>query len=564
MKHHNGRTWIEGSKLPLVAFIVTLLASMIITFFVPFGNDTAAHLHLVELFKSTNDLAPYDPWWYFGKVEFVGYSIAYYPIAALTNVYTPPIIAISTTSALLSWWIANPSKSETKIQFSTREMAKRYGFVAICSLNLAGLMLTGAYPFLTSLPFFTLATILLYRRRTFATYTFGVLLGALFSIIATLWVGTLALAIGITRLKARSHTFRAVAKYEALFLAPLFVVALAEIVTTRNLFPKGSYPFYLSDLLELSAFLALIGLFAWKSERQTVAVAALIYFAGAVANFALVHSSLGGNIARIGELSPTITAALVFFPSRARIATVGKQDQIDDQGADSNRSMDRLTWPIRATALVMAIASLFWFGSFTSEPLTDPTATYLEQSANWTHLALQLHQEFGQQRIEYVDTALHEGAYFLPKFEVPLARGWFRQSDQPDNALFYSSNRVFSADYKSWLCAHDLAAVVLPPGPYDYSSQYEASLVANGTNYLKATKTVGRFRIYRVVGCDNHTTIAVYPHLFEVTSSANGQYGTLPIHFARQLLPPAGIIINQSGGLINLKTSRQKAISIRF
>lgn len=564
MKQYKGKNWIEESKLPPVAFILTLSTSILITFFVPFGNDTAAHLHLVELFKSTNDIAPYDPWWYFGKVEFVGYSIAYYPIAALTNVYTPPIIAVSATSALVSWLIANPSKSETNIRFSTRDMAKKYGFITICSLNLAALMLTGAYPFLTSLPFFALASILLYRGRSFATYTFLVFLGALFSIIATLWVGTIALAIGITHLKTRSHTFRAVARYEALFLAPLFVVALAEIVTTRNLFPKGSYPFYISDLLELSAFLALVGLFAWKSERPIIAIAALIYFAGAVANFALVHSSLGGNIARVGEFSPTITAALVFFPPRTRTTMEEKQDQIDHQGDDSNRSMDRLTWPMKATALVMALASLFWFGSFTTGPISDPTAAYLELSANWSRLASQLHQEFGQQRIEYVDTALHEGAYFLPKFEVPLARGWFRQSDQPDNALFYTSNRVFSADYKSWLCAHDLAAVVLPPGPYDYSSQYEASLVTNGTAYLKATKIVGRFRIYRVSGCGGHTKIAIYPHSFEVTSSANSPYGTLPIHFARQLIPPAGVIISESRGLINLKTTRQRAISIRF
>ncbi len=552
------------SKLSIVAFLATLIVSTSIAFLVPFGNDTAAHLHLTELFRLTNSLAPYDPWWYFGKVEFVGYSLAYYPLAAITNVYAPPIIALSATSAIVTWGVYRKYSNGKPAKARTKDRAKLYGFTFICSVNLAGLMLTGAYPFLSSLPFFALASLMLNRRRNALCYSFLIVIGSLFSIIATLWIGTLALAIAITRLIYKTSTAKASAKYLLTKISPLIVVAIAELLSTRNLFPKGSYPFYLSDLLELSIFLALIALYSLRNSRIEVAIAAAIYFIGAVVNFAFVQSSLGGNIARIGEFAPTITAALVLLKnpfSESRYASRDLNQTPARAIARVKGSAEVVSWSI---LVITALWSIFWFGSFTSEPLTDPGTAYLQSSSNWIKLASKLHSVYGNQRVEYVDTALHEGAYFLPKYRIAIARGWFRQSDQPDNALFYASKSTFSKDYKSWLCSYDIAAVILPPGPYDYSSEQEAHLVVGGASYLKPSSTIGRFQIFSVTGCSSHTKVEVYPNSFQVTSAKEDVSGTIPIHFASQLHPSAPVVISEQAGLVAVHHSISRSVTIAF
>ena len=549
--------------MPLFAFTLTFFLSAAIALFIPFGNDTAAHLHLVDLLRSTKSLSPYDPWWYFGKVEFVGYSLAYYPLAALSNVYIPPIIALSATAGLVVWFMAR-SFDATSAPVSGSAMTRIFGFAVVCSLNLAGLMLTGAYPFLSSLPFFVLASLLVVREENSLRYSLLVVIGSLFSVIGTLWIATLALTVGVTKFTNKTKNAWQCGVYTLSRLVPIVVVAVGEVISTRNLFPKGSYPFYLSDLLELSLFLSLVVAFAWWSRRPSLAFAAVIYLVGAVANFVFVRSSLGGNIARIGEFAPLITAALILkrSPSEAnsvalRGATIVRRRWMSHFRFSENGK-------IRIVLLLSALWSTFWFGSFTIGPLTDSTAAYLERSSNWAKLASQLHREFGAQRVEYVDTALHEGAYFLPKYGIAIARGWFRQSDQPDNALFYLAQREFSRSYKSWLCHYDIASVVLPPAPYDYSSELEASLVSRGTSYLRPTATVGRFRVFEVTGCTAKTKIFIFPSTFEVVSTEIHIEGTLPIHFASQLHPASGVTIRQKEGLVYVGRTAGENLSIHF
>ncbi|MDA8197226.1 MAG: hypothetical protein M0019_08505 [Actinomycetota bacterium] len=552
----------NGSKLSYLALILTLFISSLVAATVPFGNDTAAHLHLVEFLRSTKSLTAYDPWWYFGKVEFVGYSLAYYPLAALTNVYIPPIIALSSTAALITKAVTKRALSAVDGGSTKIVETKLIGFVVICSVNLAGLMLTGAYPFLTSLPFFVLASLtLISKKNNWIAYSSLIVIGALFSIIATLWVGTLLVTIGTLE---KGKTLRDRILYIAYGLSPLALVAIFEILSTRNLFPKGSYPFYFTDLLELSVFLILIAITSLRISWPSPALAAALYLAGSIVNFVLVRSSLGGNIARIGEFAPLITAsiAIIYQTSKgpSQVAKA-KSPALLEENFRLSRFRSR---QIGSLLVVMAIGSALWYGQFTIDPLVDPSAHYLEDAGNWAQLASVVHKDYGDQRIEYVDTTLHEGAYFLPKYGVAIARGWFRQSDQPDNSLFYTSNTTFKKSYKSWLCDYEIAAVVLPPGPYDYSSVDEASLVKGGLSFLKIQDVVGKFRIYTVEGCKDSIKVEVHASNIQIVSRYSKVDGIIPIHFAKQLQPLNGLSLREVGGLASISGSNSDRVTIHF
>ena len=45
-----------------------------------------------------------------------------------------------------------------------------------------------------------------------------------------------------------------------------------------------------------------------------------------------------------------------------------------------------------------------------------------------------------QYRVEAVATSGHWDAYYLADKGVPLARGWYRQDDFPENAVLYDHN----------------------------------------------------------------------------------------------------------------------------
>ena len=82
-------------------------------------------------------------------------------------------------------------------------------------------------------------------------------------------------------------------------------------------------------------------------------------------------------------------------------------------------------------------------------------------------------------RVEAVDTVGHWEAYFLPKADIPLARGWYRQDDFPTNALLYNDDLGAKA-YMHWLRSLGVRYVVLTIAPPDYSASAESKLLRSG------------------------------------------------------------------------------------
>ncbi len=78
-----------------------------------------------------------------------------------------------------------------------------------------------------------------------------------------------------------------------------------------------------------------------------------------------------------------------------------------------------------------------------------------------------------------------------------LARGWERQLDIKDNALFYRGHLTASA-YERWLHANAVRFVADPSTQLDYSAQAEGALIARGLPYLHLVMRSRHWRIYAV------------------------------------------------------------------
>ena len=89
-----------------------------------------------------------------------------------------------------------------------------------------------------------------------------------------------------------------------------------------------------------------------------------------------------------------------------------------------------------------------------------------------------------QHRVEAVATWGHWEAYYLARAGFPLARGWFRQDDFPENRVLYD-HHLTAATYDHWLRVLGVRYVVLPDTTLDYSSAAEARLLRSGDSGLQ-------------------------------------------------------------------------------
>src|SRR5207302_11501617 len=109
----------------------------------------------------------------------------------------------------------------------------------------------------------------------------------------------------------------------------------------------------------------------------------------------------------------------------------------------------------------------------------DPEAS----AAYWQPAIGYLHAHLSPSwRVEVVDTAEHWPAAYLPDAGIPIVRGWYRQSDFPQNELLYHQ-RLATAPYEAWLRRMAVRYVVLTDAPVDYSGRAEARLIRSGRTH---------------------------------------------------------------------------------
>jgi hypothetical protein len=271
--------------------------------------------------------------------------------------------------------------------------------------------------------------------------------------------------------------------------AALALVALAPIALLALAFPEGgTQPFVASAFYPALAGVLLIAALipAPRSDPSlNVLRAGALLYAAALVGAYLVASPVGGNADRLGALAAGPLAACALGGRAAR------------------------GW--RRYALVaLAPFLLYWQAN---APVADFLAGASDPAVQASYYAPLLGElrtlgvGFGARpaRIEAVPTRDHFEARWLAP-HVALARGWERQLDRRDGALFYEAHPLTAARYRAWLLENAVAYVALPDAPLDYSARGEARLLAGAgrggppSAYLREVWRAAHWRLFAVLG----------------------------------------------------------------
>jgi hypothetical protein len=324
------------------------------------------------------------------------------------------------------------------------------------------LMFTARLPFALGVAFGVGSALSLQRRRRVLAPLLA-LLSTLSSPVAGLFMAMAAVAywLGARQPDRDQKRTDALTIVVASFLPPLFL---------SWAFPEGGYaPFPFTAWVPIPIFGAIAAAMLWRRER-TLAIGALLYAVGSTV--ALVHESpMGGNAVRLGALFGGPVLACVYLGRR---------------------------WPLRPLApLVVGFVLL---GVWQWSPAVRDVRKYLEDPAARSNYFEPLRQFLAtlpdQRRIEIPFTRSHwESAEIAP--DTALARGWLRQLDTGQNAIFYKGP-LTELTYASWLSENAVRYVALPSALPDVSSYRERALIERGLPYLHLRWRSKDWRVYEV------------------------------------------------------------------
>ncbi len=287
------------------------------------------------------------------------------------------------------------------------------------------------------------------------------LASALCSPVAALFAGLAASGYALGALVGERRLLAALPGV-AVVVAALLPVGLIAIA-----FPEGGVePFGVLDEVPV-LLLAAVAFATAPRESVRLRAGVAIYGLAVIGSF-LVPSPVGSNIARLGAFlaAPSGDAAVVGRPA---------QDARDS---------------------VLPLLYLGW-----EAPARDLVSSSNDQSAStqyYAPLVQFLRRQHGAPfRIEIPFTAIHWEAYVVAT-HFPIARGWERQLDVKDNAIFYGGH-LTAAGYEGWLHANAVTVLVAAPdADLDYSAQAEIALIDHGLPYLHLVMRSRHWRVYAV------------------------------------------------------------------
>ncbi len=300
----------------------------------------------------------------------------------------------------------------------------------------------------------------------------------------------------------------------------LGVAALATVVVLTQAFPEGGQEPYgftsiLQTVLDVGALAILVG-----ARNRVLRAGLVLYLLVSIGSY-IVHSPVGSNIDRLGELFAGPAAAYALWPQRRVVlALIG---------------VPLVYWSLQAPVRDVYVGQ------------GDPTV----QASYYVPLERFLTaQGGGPFRLEVPFTASHwDAAWLAPHF--PLARGWERQVDVGDNPLFYDGT-LDAQSYERWLHASAVRYVALPDSTLDYSAQAEAALIRRGLPYLSLLGSPGHWRVYAV---RDPTPLASAPAAmtalgaqdFTLRFAAAGT-STVRLRWTPYWTPPHGVCVARAPG----------------
>lgn len=412
----------------------------------PRTPDLAAQVYRTNLFESSG-FSVWDNNWYGGH-HMPGYSLVFPWLALLMGMRLAGALAVLVSTLAFE-----------RIALACYGPRARFGamFFAVAA---AGDVWIGRLTFALGVTFAMLAVLAVVRRRLW------IAAGLTLACAAASPVAGLLLALaGVTYVLATRRYVAGIA-----LVAP----ALLVILPLEALFPEGGWePFPFSSVAATLA-VTLAFLYVVPREERLLRVGGIVYLGAAL--LSLAHTPMGSNVARyaVTLAGPLALCALgqhgVKRPGRPVVLSALAMLAI-------------FTWtvwgPVRESVGVVGDPS-------TSEAYYVPVKRFL------------LSHGGALTRVEVPLTHSHwEAAMLAPEF--PIARGWERQLDTKDNALFFGKDLTASG-YRAWLLDEGIGYVALPDVRLDSSGTEEAALIRKGLPYLREVLSSAHWRVFSVIG----------------------------------------------------------------
>jgi hypothetical protein len=483
----------------------------------PPGSDLAAHAYQRAVFLQ-HGFSFWNNFWYAGRYSFVTYSLLYYPLAGFLGIRLLAVATIAT--AALAFAVVIGREWGPTARWSSRTFAVVW----------AGVVLSAAFPFALGI---ALALLALWAIQARAHWRFALLAGLTLTASPLAFL-LLALLLGGVALERRAEPRR--------LLVPAAVIGAAgaiELLLWRAFPDGGHYPFSLKEFFAASTFCIIGAALTWRVERaRLLAFVFVVYWAACLALY-VVPSAVGENIARMRYAA--IPVAVLALSLRH--------------------------WRPRVLCLAAFALAIVWNVSPLAANYARASADPAHSTAYWADAVAYLHAHLSPSyRVEAVDTTGHWAAVYLPRAGVPLARGWFRQDDFPQNRILYSP--LGPRAYRAWLRRLGVRYVVLTSGQPDYSSRGEAVLLASGRSGLTPVLYSPNATIYRVP--KPRALVTGPARVLELTQSRislvlsrGGRYG-IAFRFSPYWHPSAGCVLKRPDGMMTLVAPRGGLVTIQF
>ena len=365
------------------------------------------------------------------------YSVLYYPLAAMFGI---AVVAVA-VQAIAVWAFAHLVGDEFGPQ--GRWSARTFALVWPV------FVLTAAFPSALGMALALVALRSLQRGRT----AHACALCALTLAASPLAFLLLAVLLAATALGKRIRGRQLV--YPAL---TMLLLGALEVLLWRVFPSRGRSQFAFEAMLLVVVFCAAIVALTWGVERARVLLWLFVVYGAATVLAYLVPSAVGDAVTRLEfAVLPVVVLALSLTTRRRR--------------------------PRALVATAVALAAWLNVAPLASSLVAGVRAAASNASYWAPAVAFLRAHRSPSYRVEAVDTVGHWPALHLARAGIPLARGWFRQDDFPQNAVLY--RRLTPATYVAWLHAMAVRYVVLPDASLDYTAHREAALLRGGRSGLR-------------------------------------------------------------------------------
>jgi hypothetical protein len=526
----------------------------------PRTPDFAAQVYRSELFGRLQFTA-WDGAWYSGH-HIPGYSVLFPPLGWALSPELVAALASVVAASAFGWLV--------EAGFGARARPGSWWFA---TLGTASELFAGRLTFVLGLACALLAAVALAAGRTAAGAGLAAVTG-LASPVAALFLALAGAAEALAR--AAGHAVR-----RSLPALAIAAAAVVPVLMLAVLFPEGGRePFYKPFFITTLGMTVAAGLLLPRRSPPALVAGVVLCALGTLVAYE-ASTPVGSNVARLGTLvaGPLLACALLSARSvpRARAALAAGVSAYAlwhfppwfERGALMGSAVmlaGMLRRPSSRLWTVGVIAGLLPFAIFQwSQSWVDLKRASSDPAAHAGYFAplfrfLESTDRPVVWRVEIPPMRDHwESVYVAPRY--PLARGWERQLDTRDAALFYRPHA--RRHYRVWLEANAVRFVAFPDAPLDFAAGREAAILRHPPRYLRLRGRLRHWRIYQVTpaprlvvpeGRARIAARALGPRSVELTARTPGN-ALVRVRYTRYWRLRGGCV-SRSGAFTRITTAR--------